>query len=97
MAQEKTITDYEVMFTVHTGVTVLTERIHEFDNTDDSGLIFRVLPDDKMAIESSASKCILQDLKKDYLEEAQERGFIMLYELEDDEVIRCTPCQIRNQ
>lgn len=97
MAQEKTITEYEVMFTVHTGVTVLTEKLPEFDDAGSDDIIFRVMQDTTMSLETSDTKYLLKDLKKDYLDEARERGFIMLYELEDDEVVRCTPCQMRNQ
>ena len=35
---------------------------------------------------------VLKELRKDYLAEAIERGVIMFYEMEDDEVVRCTPC-----
>ncbi|TVQ85129.1 MAG: hypothetical protein EA357_01035 [Micavibrio sp.] len=97
MAQEKTISEYEVMFTIRTGVTVLTPKIREFDGINGDALCFHVNGDDALQIETPDALLILKDLQRDYLEEAVERGFLMFYELEDDEVVRCTPCQIRNQ
>lgn len=97
MAQEKSITDYEVMFTMHTGVTVLVEKLKEFDKINGEGLHFRISPDQSLKIETPEALIVIKNLNSDYLEEALERGFIMFYELEDDEVVRCTPCQIHRQ
>ena len=98
MTSTQHITDFQVMFALHTGMTIMTPKVSVFDKFENEELIFTVdhannknivvsTPDDNMIV--------LKGIKDDYLAEAEERGFIMLYELEDDEIIRCTPCQLK--
>lgn len=94
---EVLITDFEVMFALHTGVTIMTSRLPAFDDCDNTELVFSIegsQANDIVVSTPSNQSVIIKDVKKDYLAEALERGFIMVYELEDDEIIRCTPCQL---
>ncbi len=96
MVQETTITDYQVMFTIHTGVTVLIPKTDILDKTPTGNIAFQIQSAHDILVEIENYRLIIKDLQQDYLDEAKERGFIMFYELEDEEVVRCTPCQIQN-
>jgi len=88
------ISEYEVVFATRTGVTILMPRRGVFDGGIEVAARFRVSPDNPrdVLITAAEKSAVLKDLRKDYLDEAIERGMIMFYELKDDEVVRCTPC-----
>jgi hypothetical protein len=88
------ISEYEVVFATRTGVTILMPRLAVFDGGIEVPARFRVSPDNPrdVLITAAEKSAVLKDLRKDYLDEAIERGIIMFYELKDDEVVRCTPC-----
>ena len=88
------IQQYDVVFAVRTGVTILMPKTGIFDGGIEVPARFRVSPDNPrdVLITAAEKSAVLKDLRKDYLDQAIERGVIMFYELKDDEVIRCTPC-----
>lgn len=88
------IQKYDVLFAARTGITILISRISTFDCGVEVPVVFNISPDSPrdLVISASGKSAILKDLRKDYLDEAIERGVIMFYELKDDEVVRCTPC-----
>jgi hypothetical protein len=92
------IVKYEVLFAVRTGVTVLLPCVPAFDVGKEGKLSFKISPDNPrdIIINANNKTVTLKDLKKDYLDEAVSRGFIMFYETRDDEVVRCTPCNYQN-
>lgn len=88
------IKKYDVMFAARTGVTILIPKISAFDCAVEERVLFNISPDNPgdVIITAAGKSAILKDLRKDYLDEAVERGVIMFYEMKDDEVVRCTPC-----
>lgn len=88
------IQKYDVMFAARTGVTILIPKTKTFDCGVEVSVQFKVSPDNPrdVLITAAGKSAILKDLRKDYLDEALERGVIMFYEMKDDEVVRCTPC-----
>jgi hypothetical protein len=88
------IQEYDVMFAARTGVTILIPKLGAFDCGVEVPVQFKVSPENPrdVLITADGKAAILKDLRKDYLDEAIERGIIMFYELKDDEVVRCTPC-----
>ncbi len=90
----ETIAKYEVLFSGRTGVTVLMQKHPVFDGGVEVKAEFKVSPDNPrdVVLMGGGKPAILKDLRKDYLEEAIERGVIMFYEMHDEEVVRCTPC-----
>jgi hypothetical protein len=88
------ITQYEAMFTARTGLTILLPKQAAFDGGEKTPVSFRVSPESPRDVLVTAERksIVLKNLKKDFLDEAVERGFIMFYEMKDDEVVRCTPC-----
>ncbi|HRI77820.1 MAG: hypothetical protein H3C49_05745 [Alphaproteobacteria bacterium] len=88
------ISEYEVVFASRTGVTILMRRLAVFDGGIETPARFCVSPDNPrdVLITAAEKSAVLKDLRKDYLDEAIQRGVIMFYELKDDEVVRCTPC-----
>lgn len=90
----ESITKYDVLFAVRTGVTVLMPKHAVFDGGHEVKAEFRISPDNPrdVLITAAEKSALLKDLRKDYLDEAIERGVIMFYEMKDDEVVRCTPC-----
>lgn len=96
MAAQNTeiISRYDVMFAARTGVTILIDKTATFDCGVEVPVQFRISPDNPrdVLITADGKTALLKDLRKDYLDEAVERGVIMFYEMKDDEVVRCTPC-----
>jgi hypothetical protein len=88
------IQKYDVMFASRTGVTILIPQTPTFDCGVEVPVHFKICPDNPrdVLITAAGKSAILKDLRKDYLDEAVERGVIMFYEMKDDEVVRCTPC-----
>ena len=88
------INRYDVMFAARTGITILIDKNPTFDCGVEVPVQFRISPDNPrdVLITAAGKSAILKDLRKDYLDEAVERGVIMFYEMKDDEVVRCTPC-----
>jgi hypothetical protein len=91
------ISEYEVVFATRTGVTILMPRRAVFDGGIETAACFRLSPDDPrdVLITAAEKSALLKGLRKDYLDEAIERGVIMFYELKDDEIVRCTPCNFQ--
>ena len=94
---QSVIADYDVLFAVRTGITILLPKIPVLECGVEVPVSFRMCPDNPrdLLIDAGGQTAILKDFKKDYIDEALERGFIMLYEMEEDEVIRCTPCNYK--
>lgn len=89
------ITKYDVLFAVRTGVTVLVPKLTAFDCGVEVPACFKISPDNPRDILITAAdrSAVIKNMRKDYLDEAVSRGTIMFYELEDEEVVRCTPCR----
>ena len=88
------IKEYDVLFAVRTGVTILLPKTPVLDGGVETPAHFHISPDHARDILVSAAgrSFVLKDMKKDYIDEAITRGTIMFYEMVDDEVVRCTPC-----
>ena len=87
------ITAYEVMFSTRTGITVMLEKQSAFDAGEDK-MAFRAAGND-IVINSPAGEVKLCAMQENHVKEACNRGFILFYECEDDEVTRCTHCSIQ--
>lgn len=89
-----TITKYEVLFAVRTGVTILLPLVAAFDGAPEKPVSFKISPDGPrdILINAGNEALTLKGLQKEHLDAAISRGFIMFYETRDDEVVRCTHC-----
>ncbi len=89
-----TITKYETLYAVRTGLTIMLPRMPVFDNGAKTPPSFSVSPENPcdIIIKAGDKKVLLKGLKKEHLEASVSRGFIMFYETEDDEVVRSTVC-----
>lgn len=89
-----TITKYETLFAVRTGVTILLPLVAAFDCGQEIRVSFTISPENPRDILIQAhDKCvILKGLEKNHLDAAIAKGFIMFYETKNDEVVRCTHC-----
>lgn len=90
----ETITQFDVLFALRTGVTVLIPRTAVLDADGKAAPLFRISPDNPRDVIVSAGKSALtlKNMKKEHIDAAVSRGFIMFYEMEDDEVTRNTVC-----
>lgn len=90
------IKNYDVLFAVRTGLTILIPKSDTFNCGVEIPVSFRPCPENPRDLEIVADQktAVLKDLRKDYLDEALHRGVIMFYEMKDDEVVRCTPCNL---
>ena len=92
------ITEYEVLYSVRIGVTVLVQKMRTFDCGIDVPVHFKVSPDNgrDVLISADGKAAILKDMKKEHLDAAVNRGMIMFYEMKEEEMVRCTPCSYRS-
>lgn len=91
MSKPTDITDYEVVFGIRTGVTVLLPKNPVFDVKNQESIHFQASDKDAFAlITTPRGQIVLRGFKKEHLEESISRGYIMFYEMEDEEVVRCT-------
>lgn len=90
----ETITKYEALFAVRTGLTIMMPCIALLDGGTKVPASFKISPDNPrdIIIEAGGKKGLLKGLQKEHLDASIARGFIMFYETKDDEVVRCTPC-----
>ena len=90
------IQKYEVVFGIRTGVAILIPKNPTFDCGVEVPVQFRISPDSPrdVLITAADRSALLKDLRKDYIDDAVKRGVIMFYETKDDEVVRCTPCNL---
>lgn len=87
----ETVTKYEVLFALRTGVTILMPKTTALDNGDKVPAKFKISPDNPQDVLIEAHKpLVLKNMKKEHLEASISRGFIMFYETEDDEIVRNT-------
>jgi hypothetical protein len=93
-APSEIITEYDVMFALRTGVTILIPETETLNCGIEVPVHFTISPDNPkdLLISANGKSALLKDLRKDYMDEAVERGVIMFYEMKDEEVVRCTPC-----
>ena len=88
----ETITKYEALFAVRTGLTIMLPCVALLDGKNPAS--FSVSPDNPrdIIIVAGSKKALLKGLQKEHVDASVARGFIMFYETKDDEVVRCTPC-----
>lgn len=96
-AAPEIIVEYEVLFSKRAGVTILIPEMTAFNCGLEVPVNFKISPENPrdIIINTGDKKIILKKLQKDYLDTAITYGFIMFYEIKDDEVIRCTPCNYK--
>ena len=91
------ITDYDIVFALHTGVTIMMQKQKAFDNCEEIDLPFTVDDTGDGAVHinlTDGQKVTIENIKPNMLTEIQARGFFMIYELDGDDMARCTPCHI---
>lgn len=91
------VTDYDIVFALHTGVTIMMQRQSAFDGSSDSEVPFTLSPpeDGEIHITPPAhGDLVIKNVAKNMMAEILQRGFFMVYELDGDEIARCTPCAL---
>lgn len=90
------ISDYDVLYAVRTGVTVLIQKNAVFDGGIETPAEFSVSPDNPrdVVISAAGRTAVLKSMQKEHLDAAISRGIIMFYEMKEDEVVRCSPCAL---
>ncbi len=88
------ISEYDVLFAVRTGITILVPKLAAFDCGVEIPAFFKISPENPrdVIIMAADRSAILKGMKKEHLDAAIARGMIMFYETEDEDVVRCTPC-----
>lgn len=91
MSKPVDITGYEVVFGVRTGVTILLPKNPVFDVKDQNSVSFSAAASSTdVEVKTPCGSIRLKNFRKDHFDESASRGYIMFYEMEDDEVVRCT-------
>ncbi len=86
---------YEVLFAIRTGVTVLLPKVAAFDNSDQAPPGFSISKDNPrdVLIKAGTRQLMLKSMKKEHLDAAVALGFIMFYETKNDDIVRSTLCR----
>jgi hypothetical protein len=93
--QAEEIPSFDVVYAIRTGVTVLMPKIKTLDCDASAAVLFKRSPDnpDDVLITAQERCAILRGMKKDHLKAAIDRGVMMFYEMQGEDVVRCTPCR----
>ena len=91
--EPKIITEYDTLFALRTGLTIMLQTVEEFAGSADSST-FELVGNDTtdILIKTKNSPLLLKGLKKEILNSAVSQGFIMFYEMDGDEFVRNTTC-----
>ena len=95
----ETITKYEALFAVRTGLTLMLPCVAAFNDSAKTPISFTVSTENPrdILIQAGSKTVLLKGLQKQHLDASVARGFIMFYETKDDEVIRCTHCNYQKK
>lgn len=92
------ITEYDIVFSLHTGVTIMMQLQSAFDESAEDELPFSVSEDGDTSavdIKAPAGRTVtIDNIKSNMLAEIKGRGFFMIYEFDGDDMARCTPCHL---
>jgi len=89
------VKNYEVLFALRTGVTVLLPKMPELDAVEKSGAAtFQANGSDIVVSAAGRQLISIAGMKPNHIASAVQMGFIMLYETEKDEVVRNALCKL---
>ena len=95
MSQNKAeeVSNFDVVYAIRTGVTVLMQKTKTLDCDTATAVVFNVSPDNPqdLLIKAAERYAVIRGMKKEHVKAAIERGSIMFYEMQGDDVVRCTP------
>lgn len=92
--QPHTITTYETLFAIRTGLTILLPKVAAFDGCEKSPPVFSVNAGD-VVITANGQTVILKKLAKNLLDASVTKGFIMFYEMNGEDFVRNTLCSYK--
>ena len=91
------ITSFDIVFALHTGVTIMMPKQAAFDKNDEAELIFTLSDPESgcVTLRTADNNSVeIQGIKVEMMREIHSRGFFMIYEMDNDDIVRCAPCQI---
>ncbi len=89
----KIIKDYDALFTMRTGLTLLLEKQDIFNDNEEA--IFEVSDNGDVLIKALGD-AVVKGLSKAHIDNSINKGFIMFYEMVDGEVVRNTICRYKS-
>lgn len=95
---DNVITDFDIVFALHTGVTIMMPQQKAFDKNDEAELAFTLSDPDQgqIHITTIEGKTVeVQGVKPEMMREIAGRAFFMIYEMDNDDIVRCAPCQMQ--
>lgn len=91
MAAAEVIDKFEMLYGIRTGLTVLLAPVKTLDVPVSVRVRFRPDAAD-LLIEADGRQAVLKNVPAHHIDQANKHGVIMFYEMDGDDVIRCTPC-----
>lgn len=94
MAGSEIVEKFEMLYGLRTGLTVLLAPTKTLDVPVSVRVRFHadnVQPQD-LVIEAEGRQAVLKNVPRQHIEQANQHGVIMFYEMNGDDVVRCTPC-----
>lgn len=91
MAAAEVIDKFEMLYGIRTGLTVLLSPVKTLDVPVSVRVRFRPEAAD-LLIEADGRQAVLKNVPPHHIDQANKHGVIMFYEMDGDDVVRCTPC-----
>ncbi len=94
MAEQEIIEKFDMLYGIRTGLTVLLAPVKTLDVPVDVRVRFSVRDGKKpdVVIAAAGREAVLKNVPPQHVEQANRHGVIMFYEMDGDDVVRCTPC-----
>lgn len=92
MAATEIVEKFEMLYGLRTGLTVLMPPIAMLDLPVSARVVFRDDAAPDLVIEAEGRQARLKNVPPQHIEQARRHGVIMFYEMDGDDVVRCTPC-----
>lgn len=94
MADREIVEKFDMLYGIRTGLTVLLAPTRTLDVPVSVRVRFSVIEGKKpdLLITAEGKEAVLKAVPPQNVEQAIRHGVIMFYEMDGDDVVRCTPC-----
>ncbi len=93
MAEREIVEKYEMLYGIRTGLTVLMAPVKALDVPVSVRVEFTVEGGDVL-VTAAGQGIVLKKVPPAHIEQATRHGAMMFYEMDGDDVVRCTPCYL---
>lgn len=93
-AANPVVAEYEVFKNAKNALAFFFYRQPSLDAAAEEGPFWFTIQDGRIVAGTEDSYAVFEDVNRDILDTARQRGVIMLVEFENQQPMRCTPCYL---